>query len=196
MKKWNSITERFAESKAFVGELEVLAEIDAPQFQIPEYNEENPDPEGNYYGPSIGTQGGCFNGQYFYQSFLKYCYSTNEAYPTAHHVNDAGNFVKIIKYDVLNGKMYAVSEQMQCLNHCNDMTYYPKKNQLLVCNSRGNKKRITFLNADTMVYEGHKELDVELYAISYHEKTDRFILGISGVRQFAIANGDFSEVVT
>ena len=193
MKKWNSITERFAESKAFVGELEVLAEIAAPQFQLPEYDKENPDPEGNYYGPTIGCQGGCFDGRYFYQTFLKYCYNKGEQYGRF-HVNNAKNIMCIVKYDVLEGKVALVSKEMDFLNHGNDMTYHPKKNQIIICNNAGDKRRISFLNADTLEYEGSQLLDVELFGIDYHEATEQYVLGISGSYQFAIANNDFTEI--
>ena len=171
-----------------------MTEIPVPEIAVPEYTVDNPDTEGNYYGSGTGMQGGCFGGRYYYQSFVKYCYNQNTIYDDYHHVNNAKNIVVIVKYDMIARKVVAQSTELDVLNHVNDITYNSKTGQLVICNNTGNTKRISFLNAETLEYEGYKDLTVNLYAIEYNATTDQYILGIGGTYQFAIANADFSEI--
>ena len=190
----NSLTSSISQSKSYIGILNKNAAIPIPEIRVPQYTEEKPDTEGNYYGPFTGNQGGCFDGRYFYQSVLKYCYNKGEQYAGCHYVNNEKNIVRIVKYDILEKKVVAVSKEMDCLNHINDITYNSKTGQLVVCNSTGNKKKISFLNADTLEYEGYKWLNIEIYAIDYHAASDRYVLGVSSSRRFAIASSDFEDI--
>ena len=170
-----------------------IATIPVPEIRVPNYTAEHPDAEGNYYGPHTGTQGGCFDGTYFYQSFLKYCYNRNEAFASSFYVNNAKCIVRVVKYDIIADEVVCVSEEMDVLNHINDITYHPGKGQLIACNNRGNKNVISFLNADTLTYEGKQILDYELYAISYHAYSDQYVLGISGTYKVVITDNCFKE---
>lgn len=181
-------------SHSLAGTSSLVAEISAPVIKVPEYTKENPDAEGNYYGSATGMQGGCFNGRYYYQAFVKYCYNQDVAYQDYHQVNNAKNIVVIVKYDVISKKIVAISEEMDNLNHINDMTYNSKIGQLVICNNIGNTQRISYLNADNLKYAGYKDLSVNLYAIEYHASTDQYILGISGYTTFAIADSDFKTI--
>lgn len=88
----------------------------------------------------------------------------------------------------------AQSEELENLNHINDITYNPKTGQLVICNNAGYTNRISFLNANTLEYEGYQDLSVPIYAIEYHIVTNQYIIGISGTTTFAIANADFTEI--
>ena len=196
--EWSRVKEKLTASKCFMSESKVVADIPVPEIKVPHFTKEHPDAEGNYYGPHTGCQGGCFEGRYYYQSFLKYCYNDGEQYANSLHVNNKKCIVRIVKYDVEQGKVVGISKEIDCLNHINDMTYYPVKNQLVACNNRGNKNVISYLNADTLEYEGSQTLEYELYAIDYHAKTNRYILGISGTTRIVITDDTFaplSEVV-
>lgn len=87
-------------SQSLVGTTSLIAQIPAPEITVPEYTSSNPDIEGNYYGSSTGMQGGCFDGRFFYQSFVKYCYNQNTAYDNYNHINNEKNIVVIVKYDM------------------------------------------------------------------------------------------------
>lgn len=177
-----------------VGSNELVAQIPVPEIEVPGYTIDNKDLEGNYYGDGTGMQGGYFDGRYFYQSFVKYCYNDGDAYTNYHGVNNAKNIVKIVKYDIIARKVVAVSEAMDNLNHVNDITYNSKTKQLIICNSTGNTKVISILNSDTLAFVEAKRLSVDIYAIDYHANTDKYILGIGGTYKFAIANTDFTQI--
>jgi len=183
-------------SKSLVGTSNLVTQIPVPEIAVPEYTKDSPDAEGNYYGAGTGVQGGHFDGRYYYQAFVKYCYNDSETYADYHYVNNAKNIVKIVKYDMFARKVVAVSEDMDTLNHANDITYNSKTNQIVVCNNTGGYKILSFLNADTLAFIEAKTLTVNLYAIEYNAKTDQYILGIAGSDQFAIADSDFDNIST
>lgn len=180
-------------SDTLVGSNELVAQIPVPEIEVPEYSIENKDSEGNYYGEGTGMQGGYFDGRYFYQSFVKYCYNDGDAYTNYHGVNNAKNIVKIVKYDIIARKVVAESEAMDNLNHVNDITYNSNTKQLIICNSTGNTKVISILNPDTLAFIEAKRLSVDIYAIDYHAKTEQYIVGIAGTSKFAIANADLTS---
>lgn len=191
---WVSISEQLKSSESLVATTALITDIPVPEIAVPEYTVDNKDTEGNYYGTGTGMQGGHFDGRYYYQSFVKYCYNDSESYASTHYVNNAKNIVVIVKYDMIARKVVATSEEMNNLNHVNDITYNSKTNQLVICNGTGNTKTISFLDASTLAFVDFKKLSVDIYAIEYHAETNQYILGIGGTNQFAIANADFTEI--
>lgn len=190
--KWEKSTDKLKESRIFEAHAEEIAELPTLKIKTPIYTVECPDEEGNYYCSHIGSQGGCFDGRYHYQAFLKYCYNQNEQYEKCHHVNDKKNIVRIMRYDIAKKEISSLSQELDCLNHINDMTLHPMRGQIIACNSKGNKRMISFLNTKTLEYEGNRLLEYELYAIDYHVNSDRYVLGISGTDRIVVTDNEFS----
>lgn len=131
------------------------------------------------------SQGGCTDGTYNYQVLLQKD-STN---------GEKNNIVRIVKTDMKTGKKVAVSEDLS-LNHANDLTYNPKRNELIVVHNAPYRKRISFVDPDTLTVTGTKDLSMNIYCISYNEKRDQYVVGLSGGQSFTILNSDFERVVS
>ncbi len=131
------------------------------------------------------SQGGCTDGTYNYQVLLQKD-STN---------GEKNNVVRIVKTDMKTGKKVAVSEDLS-LNHANDLTYNPKRNELIVVHNAPYRKRISFVDPDTLTVTGTKDLSMNIYCISYNEKRDQYVVGLSGGQTFTILNSNFERVVS
>ncbi len=126
-------------------------------------------------------QGGCFDGTYYYQAFLK-----------KHSASDEDqNIVKIAKYDYKTKTPVACSEEL-ALNHCNDITYNPKTGELLVANNNPNRRRVSVLSAETLQLLRTVEIDAMIYGITYDSGRDRFAVALSSSQNMRILNADLS----
>lgn len=170
-------------------EVTKIVTLDAPTIEIPNYI---PDEEGNYYSSShTGMQGGCFDGRYYYQTFIKYCYnntknsSGNDVYSKG--VNNAKNLVVIVKYDVKSQEVVKVSEPLQ-LDHANDMTYNSNINSLIVAHNAPNRSTISFVDPETLELKSTSKVSYDLYGIDYDSTTDRYVFGVSGSYGFSAVN--------
>lgn len=163
-----------------------IAKIDAPTIEVPNTVA---DEDGNYYSAThTGMQGGCFDGRYYYQSFLKYCYNKNGKYSGSHNVNNELNLVVIVKYDVELQKVVKVSEPMY-LNHANDMTYNSKLNLLIVAHGSPNSSKLSYVDPETLELKKSFKVNYNLYGIDYNLSTNQYIFGVSGSYGFSVANG-------
>ena len=128
-----------------------------------------------------GFQGGCSDGKrYYYQTVMHYDLPTRER-----------DCCRIAKIDLQTGAVVKWSDTL-FLNHANDMTYHPATNCLYVCNNKPHAERISFVEADTLQLLGSYDLPFPIYAIAYNEKSDTFVVGLSGKREFCFLNGDLT----
>lgn len=126
------------------------------------------------------VQGGCVANGYLYQAFI--------AKDTAS--NEANNVVKIAKVDMATGKTLLVSPDLS-LNHCNDITYNAKLNQLVVVHNNPNRNRISFLNPDTLELIEQKTIPYTIYSLDYNESRDQYVVGLSGGQSFLVLDASF-----
>jgi glutamine cyclotransferase len=132
-----------------------------------------------------GFQGGCSDGKrYYYQTVMHYDLPTRER-----------DCCRIAKIDLQTGAVVKWSDTL-FLNHANDMTYHPATNCLYVCNNKPHAERISFVEADTLQLLGSYDLPFPIYAIAYNEKSDTFVVGLSGKREFCFLNGDLTPCDT
>ena len=175
-----------SESESLFAHVEKIAEIEAPEILVPAYTQDNRDSEGRYYNSNwTGMQGGYFDGTYFYQTFIKYCYSNpGEVY-------DAGNIVKIVKYDVSGDEPILVKESepfgypgySESLYHANDITIDSDGNLLVV-----NGYEVIKLNPTDLSYVGKVVCVKSLYGIDYNQSKEQYVLGIGGTTGFLTAD--------
>jgi len=129
------------------------------------------------------SQGGCTDGQYYYQAFIT-CKDTTNA--------EVNNQVRILKYDLTN-KTSEWSDVL-LLNHANDMTYNSKLDRLIVCHNNGAPNKITFVDPETLTITGSKTLSVDIYSIAYNATKDCYVAGLSLRAGFVILNAQFEEI--
>jgi len=130
-------------------------------------------------------QGGCFDGTYFYQVFIKKDIASNEA----------NNLVRIVKYNTETRTVVRTSDNLS-LNHANDITYNPKINALLVVNNNPNRTTVTLVNPDTLTIIRTQTVPYKIYSMSYNEQRDMYVVGISGGQNFRFLDADFNPVGT
>ncbi len=113
-----------------------------------------------------GTQGGCTDGKYFYQAFVKTV------------GDESKNEVIIVKYDMEKKQTVAMSEIMY-LNHCNDLTYDSNLNRIIAVHQSVNPVRISLIDPDTMTLE--KSLGYrQLFGIAHCPERQKYACGMGG----------------
>lgn len=127
------------------------------------------------------AQGGCSDGTYHYQAFIFKDKSTNEE----------KNVAVIVKTDMATGEFVAVSDYLR-LNHCNDLTFNSKTNQIIACHNNPNRTRISLIDPETLTLIETKELPCKIYCIEYNAQRDQYVIGISGGQTFRFLNSDFT----
>ncbi len=126
-------------------------------------------------------QGGCFDGTYYYQAFLKKHYASNEDL----------NTVRIGKFDYKTKALIAYSEEL-ALNHANDITYNPNTGELFVAHNNPNRTRVSVLSADTMQLLRTIEIDAEIYGITYCTARNAFAVALSGSQDMRVLHADLT----
>ncbi len=120
------------------------------------------------------VQGSCTDGKY--------------AYFALH-----GSSTALLKYDIntweLKDKNVGIS-----LGHANDMAYNSKAKVIVVANNKPDYKTITIVDPDTLKVKSSVKIELEIYSIAYIEKSDEYVVGISGGYDFAILDSNFNEI--
>ena len=144
---------------------EILAKIDYPAPQL------------------RGFQGGCSDGdRYYYQIVMHY--------DLPDRLRDYG---RVAKVDLQTGEVIKWSRDLY-LDHANDMTYHPATNRVLVCHNKPRYTHISYLDGDTLEIVDEAETPFPIYAIDYNQKRDRYVVGLSGRREFCFLNADLTPV--
>lgn len=122
-------------------------------------------------GSEATVQGACTDGRYAYYAVQ-------------------GGSTVLLKYDVKTWRLVK-KRTVAGLGHANDMAYNSKEKFIVVANNAPDYKTVSILNPDTLTVEETVELKVGIYSIAYVEKSDRYVVGISGGYKFAILDHDF-----
>ena len=123
-------------------------------------------------------QGGCIDkeGKYVYFLFQK------------------NNQSSIAKYD-FETKKIVDSKHVIDTDHSNDACYNSKLNAVIVVHNAPNYKLISMFDADTLERKGDPfTFSDNIYSIAYNEKTDRYVVGLSGDYNFAILDSEFKII--
>lgn len=127
-------------------------------------------------------QGGCTDGTYYYQAYIKRDDTSNQE----------NNQCRILKYD-MSGNLVRQSEILS-LNHANDITYNNKLGCLVICHNVPNNNRLSYMNPDTLEIVGSVDMEYKIYSIDYNAATDRYVVGISGGQTFRILDSNFNTL--
>ena len=132
--------------------------------------------DGTYFKQA---QGGCTDGKYMYL--------------VLNDTKSEGSMTLIYKVEIGSKKPMMKSEPLQ-IDHANDMTYNPKTGQLIVVHNAPNKKKISFVDPETLTVTGTGEVPNKIFSMQYNESRDRYVVGLSGGQNFAILDSDFKTV--
>lgn len=127
-----------------------------------------------------GTQGGCLVGNYYYQTFIKTDKDSDELY----------NITYLGCYDMESKTMLAYSDLLD-LNHANDVTYNAKTGELFVVHNKPRYNQLSVIDPETMTLKRTVQLPLSVYAVTYNETRDQYVVGISGGRDVRILGADF-----
>ena len=125
-------------------------------------------------------QGGGTDGKYLYFAHMTW-------------VKDGVQTGIICKYDPETGALLGKSEEMP-IDHANDITYNEKKDVLVITHNAPNRQLISYVNPHTLEYLGTHDIGYEIYCMSYNEKRDQYIVGLSGGMDFAKTDGEFGKI--
>ena len=126
-------------------------------------------------------QGGCFDGTYYYQAFLKKHTASNEA----------ENIVRVGKFDYKTKELVAYSEELP-LNHANDITYCASTGELYVAHNNPNRTRVSVLSAETLQLLRTEEIDARIYGITYCAQRNAFAVALSDSQNMRMLNADLT----
>ena len=125
------------------------------------------------------AQGGCTDGEYMY-------FVMNDT-------KSENSMTLIYKFRINAKKPEQVSEPLQ-LDHANDMTYNPKTGQLIVVHNAPNKKKISFVDPQTLTVTGTGEVPNKIFSMQYNESRDQYVVGLAGGQNFALLDSEFQTV--
>ena len=141
-------------------------------------------------------QGGCSDNTYLYLALESWI--VNGEVVTYKEAQQNDHCSKIFKIDPETLEVVQVSEPL-LIDHCNDITYNAKKDLLVVSHNSPNRKYLSYVDPHTLeLVETVTDNELDMYAISYRESTDTYVIGISYGFDFAFADGELNvqEIIT
>ena len=129
-----------------------------------------------------GFQGGCSDGSRYYYQVLMH-------YELSDRTKDRASIARI---DLVTRET-TYSDTLD-LGHANDVAYHPGKHLLIVAENKPDPHKVYFVDPDTLTVIGEKRLDVPIYAIEYSEANDRYLVGLSGKREFCFLDAELNLV--
>lgn len=126
------------------------------------------------FGNYVTVQGSCTDSEYAY-------FAVNNGYTT------------ILKYDVNTWELIDKSDGIN-LGHANDMTYNSHLNLIVVAHNAPDYNIVSFLDPDTLRVVETKEIKHKIYSISYNDKYNQYVVGLSGSYDFAILDNSFKKI--
>lgn len=127
------------------------------------------------------VQGGCTDGTYLYVA-----------------LNDGGsqnaNSISAIrKYHIASRSLVATFENLK-IAHCNDMTFNPETNEILMVHNSPERQVISAYDASSLEFKRKITIDLEIYSLSYDPYEQCYWAGISYGFTFAKLDFDFQQV--
>ena len=124
-------------------------------------------------------QGAATDGTYLYYCIENQALEAHESY--------------IYKVDIATGKVVKRSKSLQ-LDHSNDMTYHPIRNQLVVVHNAPNRKLVSFVDVTTLEKVETVNIGREIFCMAYNVERDQYVVGLSGGQTFCILDGNFEYI--
>ena len=121
-------------------------------------------------------QGAATDGVYLYYCIENQALDAHESY--------------IYKVEIATGKIVKRSKSLQ-LDHSNDMTYHPARNQLVVVHNAPNRELVSFVDATTLEKVETINIGREIFCMAYNDKRDQYVVGLSGGQTFCVLDSNF-----
>ncbi len=133
------------------------------------------------------AQGGCFDGEYFYQAFINKDKASNEAANICYIVKSKPDMNTDTNDTVL------VSKQLS-LNHANDITYNSRTHELIVAHNNPNRTTLSIVDPDTLVIKSTFSIPYSIYSITYSPQRNIYMVGLAGGQSMRYLSADFKEI--
>ena len=127
------------------------------------------------------VQGGCTDGTYIYVAL-------NDGQSKSDQSISA-----IRKYDIATKTLVATFENLK-ISHCNDMTYNPETNEILMVHNSPDRNHISVYDADSLEFKEMITVDLEIYSMAYDPYEQCYWAGISYGYTFAKLDFNFRQV--
>ena len=124
-------------------------------------------------------QGAATDGTYLYYCIENQALAAHESY--------------IYKVDIATGKIVKRSQSLQ-LDHSNDMTYHPARNQLVVVHNAPNRKLVSFVDVTTLEKVETINIGREIFCMAYNPERDQYVVGLSGGQTFCVLDSNFEYI--
>ena len=124
-------------------------------------------------------QGAATDGTYLYYCIENQALDAHESY--------------IYKVDIATGRVVKRSKSLQ-LDHSNDMTYHPIRNQLVVVHNAPNRKLVSFVDVTTLEKVETVNIGREIFCMAYNVERDQYVVGLSGGQTFCVLDGNFEYI--
>ncbi len=118
---------------------------------------------------------------------------TDGAYAYTILENQQINKCSIWKLDMKDWSVVKVQYDLP-IDHGNDITYNPVRNQLVAVHNKPNYNYLSFIDPETLEMVGTRMMPYKMYSISYEPTRDQYVIGVSGTYHFVILDGDFNTV--
>lgn len=132
--------------------------------------------DGTYYKQ---LQGGCTDGEYMY-------FAMNDT-------KSENSYTLIYKVKIGEKKAEKVSGPLQ-LDHANDITYNEKLGTLIVVHNAPNKKKLSYVDKETLTVTKTAELSFKTFCLQYCAERDQYVCGKAGGQNFYILDADLNPV--
>ncbi len=135
------------------------------------------------------VQGGCSDGTYIYQLFIKKDTASNE-------VNNTCKIVKIkpdFNPNTTTDNIIMTSENLD-LNHSNDITYNSKTHELIVCHNNPYRTKLSIIDPDTLTLKRTVTIGQKIYGITYDAERNIYMVSCSGGQNMRTLSADFKSL--
>lgn len=127
-------------------------------------------------------QGGCTDGTYLFVAFNDGKSSSSDSISA------------IRKYNIETKTLVNTYENLK-ISHCNDITYNPVTNELLMVHNSPDREHVSIYDADTMTFKRMITLEnLEIYSMAYDPYEQCYWVGISRCYKFAKLDFNFKQI--
>ncbi len=133
------------------------------------------------------AQGGCNDGEYFYQAFINKDKASNEENNICYIVKSKPDMNTATNDTVL------VSGRLS-LNHANDITYNSRTHELIVAHNNPNRTTLSVVDPDTLTVKRTLTIPYLIYSITYSPERDIYMVGLAGGQTMRYLSAEFTEI--
>ncbi len=134
------------------------------------------------------VQGGCSDGTYIYQIFIKKDTASDERNNTCKIVKIKPDFNPNTTDNVV------MTSANLDLNHANDITYNSKTKELIVCHNNPYRTKLSIIDPETLTVKRTVTIGQKIYGITYNEERNMYMVSCSSGQNMRTLSADFKTL--